>query len=70
MAESQATSPAADNDLPVLAKDMARQMQIVDGRIAVNTLQDAYFLCRVLARSVECPLQKDLDVDQKSGRAP
>ena len=58
MAESQATSPAADNDLPVLAKDMARQMQIVDGRIAVNTLQDAYFLCRVLARSGMVPKDK------------
>jgi hypothetical protein len=45
--------------LPVPSKDMARQMQIVDGRISVNTLQEAYYLCKILARSGMVPKDKN-----------
>ena len=57
MAENQ-TAQTADDTLPVPAKDMSRQMQIIDGRIAVNTLFDAYYLCKILARSGMVPKDK------------
>lgn len=54
----QPTTESAGVDLPAVTKDIGRQLQIVDGRVQVSTLQDAYYLCKLLHHAGMVPKDK------------